>query len=95
MLNNAWIDPEGKIHPVDWHEHGKFANRILGESLPSEHAIYKLASLGWIHIGSSPFIAFKTFRDISGQQASALYDMLDRVQSGIIKQYLISFIHGG
>lgn len=94
MINSCWIDPTGKIHPVDFHKHGKYARAVLGdESLHPETAIVTLAKQGWLHVGLSPFVSFKHYNDLPDRQIKALFIVLDECTSGVIEQNITSYIH--
>lgn len=94
MINCCWIDPNGKIHPVNFHRHGKYAQEILNDTTihPAE-ALLRLAEKGWIHIGLAPFIAFKPYNALPEAQITALFVVLDKCTSGLIAQNIESYIH--
>lgn len=93
MINSCWIDPKGEIHPVDFHKHGKFAQKQLGETCHPEQAIIKLARHGWLHIGLAPFVSFKACSEINDQQFRALLEVRKQCTCGIIEQNITSYIH--
>lgn len=94
MINCCWIAPEGKIHPVDFHKHGNFARRVLGDdSLHPEQAIVQLAKQGWLHVGLSPFVSFRPYHDLRDAQIKALFIVLDECTSGLVEQNITAYIH--
>lgn len=92
-LNCCWIAPNGAIHPVMTHQHGKFANEVLGQQLPSEYAIYELARNGWLHIGFSQFVSVIRYAELPDSQVESLYAVLRQVTSGVIEENILSYIH--
>lgn len=92
-MNCCWIAPNGDVIQVEWHHHGATANSIMGTTYSSEVAILTLAKQGWLHVGLTEFVGYVRYVDLPDPQAAALFSVMDRITSGLVKQNLVSYIH--
>lgn len=92
--NFCWIDPNGKVHPVESHQHGAYARKVLNRpDLSITDATYELVRLGWLRVSVAEGISTTPFNSLNDKQAAALMLLATQVMSGIIRQNILAYIH--
>lgn len=95
MITSCWIDPNGKLFPVNPHKHAEFAGEVLGidyRKTGVNETILLLVDQGWLHIGLSPFVSYSRYADLPESQCAAIHALLAVMEHTIIAQNIESFI---
>jgi len=94
MVNFCWIDPAGKVYPVESHRHGAFARSYLGQpDLSVTEETYTLVDRGWLRVSVAEGLSNIPFSALPEAQASALMLLASRVMSGLIRQNILAYIN--